>query len=627
MKLKHLKNPFILAYISTNIIACNMGTTTLQDISNTSSKKPSLKYESLEHYNLSSKLQLVFFDSNKVPFQQSASTIVKKVILSDGNTYDISFAQMIYLAGDYIAEPDLNISGSKDNIDNHYSIDIIRANFLKNFNEFDEYYQGSYSGATKNKVADFIPKIQEIIDEQIQRNQNNIINGRPLSNLDDSDLKLNCATGGLCENQVDLLKSQGLYMRVSSKGGDHFGRYALENYLIAHRVALETAATAKNNDDLLLAYAYEAYGDHYLTDLFSSGHERTPIVELMNLSDEEELNLLFNNKLLANMLQKNGITKQYILLSLAKFMHDQDNESGLFITDLGNSSGVGWSAYGDKYLFVNNNSKNVTKIQEALQNGVNQIAGVYQNREQITQIDKLLMEMKTFLPDLEYINNTSKNPAPKFAIINGLLYEPGYRDWANGSSGVICALKRNINKIIEDKNILTPIENILNNYCYDSINGFAYAYDNSLSNSYLDETFSSKEKNIATININNKYHIHINTNTEQGFTTPIIEAKDGTHCEFKYPIRYKRYGTYTSLDEQSGNSILHDSPIIGSEYLICYGGNTNKYSILYKASALNYNQYMGFTNTHNTSVNIKLCTDNDGVIYLTNTHNNCNEWR
>ena len=57
---------------------------------------------------------------------------------------------------------------------------------------------------------------------------------------------------------------------------DHFGTDARTAYDAGHTVALHTATEASDEDTLLLAYAMNAFADHFLEDSFSAGHTRTP---------------------------------------------------------------------------------------------------------------------------------------------------------------------------------------------------------------------------------------------------------------------------------------------------------------------------------------------------------------
>ena len=62
------------------------------------------------------------------------------------------------------------------------------------------------------------------------------------------------------------------YLRLAQLNLDHFGRDAHTAYNTGHHCAMEEAA--KGN--LQIAYAMNAFADHYLGDCFAAGHMRTP---------------------------------------------------------------------------------------------------------------------------------------------------------------------------------------------------------------------------------------------------------------------------------------------------------------------------------------------------------------
>ena len=64
------------------------------------------------------------------------------------------------------------------------------------------------------------------------------------------------------------------YLDLSRLNFDHFGADAHAAYNAGHYCAMEEAAKPKG--DLDVAYAMNAFADHYLGDLFSAGHMRTP---------------------------------------------------------------------------------------------------------------------------------------------------------------------------------------------------------------------------------------------------------------------------------------------------------------------------------------------------------------
>lgn len=58
---------------------------------------------------------------------------------------------------------------------------------------------------------------------------------------------------------------------------DHFGDDARKAYTTGHKAAIEHAASGrKSKSALFQAYSMNAFADHFLQDLFSAGHLRTP---------------------------------------------------------------------------------------------------------------------------------------------------------------------------------------------------------------------------------------------------------------------------------------------------------------------------------------------------------------
>jgi hypothetical protein len=74
------------------------------------------------------------------------------------------------------------------------------------------------------------------------------------------------------------LKRTGIpaYLGLSQINMDHFGDDARVAYLAGHTVACRMAASGGTSQNLMNAYALNAFADHFLEDSFSSGHMRTP---------------------------------------------------------------------------------------------------------------------------------------------------------------------------------------------------------------------------------------------------------------------------------------------------------------------------------------------------------------
>jgi len=77
------------------------------------------------------------------------------------------------------------------------------------------------------------------------------------------------------DEQAHLLTLKGegpSYLRLAQINLDHFGNDAVTAYNAGHFCALKKAAEGQ----LEIAYAMNAFADHYLGDCFASGHYRTP---------------------------------------------------------------------------------------------------------------------------------------------------------------------------------------------------------------------------------------------------------------------------------------------------------------------------------------------------------------
>ena len=65
------------------------------------------------------------------------------------------------------------------------------------------------------------------------------------------------------------------YLELARVNWDHFGPDARTAYNAGHRAALDIALKG-GKDNLELAYAMNAFADHFLQDSFAAGHLRTP---------------------------------------------------------------------------------------------------------------------------------------------------------------------------------------------------------------------------------------------------------------------------------------------------------------------------------------------------------------
>jgi hypothetical protein len=207
------------------------------------------------------------------------------------------------------------------------------------------------------------------------------------------------------------------YKNLALENVAHFsgGGTALETWQKVHRQAvLEALEAGKHGDSGALggAYAVNAFGDHYLTDSFSSGHIRTPreqtIIFYKKLASDvfqhiinyvsarlgnRIFNLLENDYLSVAMFGDEGdrqaaidgvrtsVMKQvadaggtakvaeqfglYLAGAVSKIMHDRENTLGLKVVSVRHLEG--WTAYGDGQLEKPENATNLRYMTEAVQ--------------------------------------------------------------------------------------------------------------------------------------------------------------------------------------------------------------------------------------------------------------------
>lgn len=167
------------------------------------------------------------------------------------------------------------------------------------------------------------------------------------------------------KDNLKYAKSPG-YATLLELNVDHFEDDAKISYAAGHSLALKKAKegyelfkagkAAEAVDALNMAYAYDAFASHFLTDLFSAGHLRTPRGGLLDLTKNARFaSLGYNAKMLGLM---------------ANAMHDEDNYLGLWLK---NGYGQVWKAFGDGSYFDKKSEDNRAAIKEALQASVDEV--------------------------------------------------------------------------------------------------------------------------------------------------------------------------------------------------------------------------------------------------------------
>ena len=241
-------------------------------------------------------------------------------------------------------------------------------------------------------------QILTIMAEEIKAVESALADGRAPSSAygvigDSLSLRWNVVTGG--ENAGDLPVVMGRYLELAAENWDHFTQYAVTAYCAGHGVAMAHAAApaglspAESTIRLQEAYALNAFADHFLTDLFSSGHMRAPRKEMYEQ--------------VATPIPGFSGTLGSLLV---RCMHDEDCHNGLKVH---NEEGDFWVAYGDKRLLDGVSADNRAMVVRAAQASVNDVWNAHVGGAHANTALR-------YIPDLKRVADvsTKENASPLF---------------------------------------------------------------------------------------------------------------------------------------------------------------------------------------------------------------------
>ncbi len=260
--------------------------------------------------------------------------------LSLPNGLSLTYGQIVALGGDFYGIPNAPISDGATAQDR-----VTR--FTNAFNTL----------ATAQAAVAEAPQIVAVMDQEIAAVNAALAQGQSASSAyaalgDTLSGEWNVITGG--GSAISKMAPPGRYLQLAAVNWDHFGQYAVLAYTAGHTAALAQALVAHNSgakSDLVLAYAMNAFADHFLSDLFSSGHVRTPRKEIYDTVSDP-------------------LPYHATVGLLARFMHDEDCLWGLNVT---NTNGNAWRGYGDKRYFDTVDLANKTLVDFAIQDSVDEV--------------------------------------------------------------------------------------------------------------------------------------------------------------------------------------------------------------------------------------------------------------
>ncbi|AXA23560.1 phospholipase [Pseudomonas putida] len=290
---------------------------------------PELRFEGGEHTAIGDNV-LLRFAANQPP------VVAHQSPLPLPNGLSLTYGQVVALGGDFYGVPERPIA------DGATPAERIER-FLQAFDSL------ARLPASRAEAQDILAVMQEEISAANRAIKDGRQPHEAYDALGDSlSARWNRITGG--GSVASDLLPLGRYLKLAASNWDHFGRSALLAYQAGHGAALQQALRARDSGDerdLQLAYAMNAFADHFLTDLFSAGHLRVP------------------RKALAD-----TVTPSDIGSLVSRFMHDEDSKYGLRVR---NAEGEQWRAYGDKRYFDSVDVANRRQVGRAVQRSADEV--------------------------------------------------------------------------------------------------------------------------------------------------------------------------------------------------------------------------------------------------------------
>jgi hypothetical protein len=339
---------------------------------------PVMLFDSGEHSIIA--LQLQYPDG-----PVNAQTYQLVLNASGQNGLALTYGQIIALAGDFYAD-------SNHPISNQVGLAAQKSQVTANFNSL------AVGQASKTEA----PQLLAVMQQEISASQLAELRGLQPSapyyvKSSSWDLQYNGITGG----SYSTNKIPGRYELIAATNWDHFGADAITSYTAAHAAALDLAVKDGGTAQLDQAYALNAFADHYLTDLFSSGHLRTPRRQLYERQFGPTGPLVYPWNSAATL-------DSAISGLLARCMHDEDSLNGLWVR---NSKGDSWLCYGDARYRDPENYANAALVQQSVRISTDEIYQAFTTKKLPATYAAL-----TLCPLLDRNWNSTENYSPLFLL-------------------------------------------------------------------------------------------------------------------------------------------------------------------------------------------------------------------
>jgi hypothetical protein len=327
-------------------------------------------FEAGEHTAIGDSISLKFSANDP-------GTVAWQVPLAVQTGLQLTYGQILALGGDFYGVPDEPIADGATPA------------------QRQQRFRNAYNTLANGSVSE-CRKILNIMEREIVAVNDALNQGLSPSTVyeqlgNELNKAWNVATGG--GSFISDLIPPGRYLNLATTNWDHFGEWAVLAYQAGHAVALGKAIEAHNAANptqaralLTAAYAMNAFADHFLSDLFSSGHMREPRRQIYEGSTD-------------------GVSANLC----CKGMHDEDSKFGLRAS---NARGNTWRAYGDKKYFATVNLQNKALVDSAVQASATEIFNAFINGAQ--PADPRNYMALQFTPNLAQVHDYRNNPLGNF---------------------------------------------------------------------------------------------------------------------------------------------------------------------------------------------------------------------
>lgn len=337
-------------------------------------------FESPEHEGMA--------DNVRLRINAAGDTVPSSTLIPLSNGLPVSYQQTIALAGDFYGDPDKPISDGDGPADQ-------QQRFITAY--------GSLDGGSPTDITNILNVMQQqgtaVVNLAATLHGSDAYS-QAFTKLNKDhyyDKLYNQASGG--SGDWTWLFDKGSYLELAATNWDHFGYHAVTAYTAGHTVALQAAAAAgkapadQQRGLLLSAYLMDAFASHFLADLFSAGHIRTPRKSLHHDIDP-----------FPDLLSQMG--------------HDEDSYNGLMATSVfGNAQNPPtkpWPAYGDKRMLDGVNETNLAFARNALQVSCDEVYAAFANPN--ASIDSANFHALDYIPTIASVavRSNTQNWPPLF---------------------------------------------------------------------------------------------------------------------------------------------------------------------------------------------------------------------